>query len=249
MNGLRREKLLRYIEEKEAATLKEMKALFPDVSLMTIHRDLEYLEQRGIIQRVRGGAQAIGTAVEPIFEAREQENSAFKRLIAQKAISLIKPGSSIFLDSGTSCFALARLMPDVEVNIFTIGPNIAIELMKLNNPSINICGGNLNRANLALSGQNTLDMIAEINIDTAFIGTGGYTRENGFTGGKESEARAKALVIKKARTVVALMDSSKLGKILPFTFARLSDFNYIINDGILPEDFLEEAGHLNVTII
>ncbi|MEI6579258.1 MAG: DeoR/GlpR family DNA-binding transcription regulator [Eubacteriales bacterium] len=249
MNGLRREKLLRFIEENEAATLKELNALFPDVSLMTIHRDLEYLEQRGTILRVRGGAQAIGIAIEPVFEAREQENSGPKRIIAQKALSLIKPGSAIFLDAGTSSFALARLMPDINVNIFTIGPNIAIELMKLNNPSINICGGNLNRANLALSGQNTLDMVAEINIDTAFIGTGGYTHENGFTGGKESEARAKALVIKKARTVVALMDSSKLDRILPFTFAKLSDFDYVVNDGRLPEDFLEEAQRLNVTVI
>ena len=249
MNSLRREKLLRYIELKEAATLKEMQALFPDVSLMTIHRDLEYLEERGAILRVRGGAQAISASVEPRFEMREQENSGSKNIIAQKAIPLIKPGSSIFLDAGTTSFALARIMPDIDVNIFTIGPNIAVELMKLNNPSINICGGNLNRANLALSGQSTLDMIAEINIDTAFIGTGGYTHENGFTGGKESEARAKSLVIRKARTVVALMDSSKLGRILPFTFAKLSNFNYVINDGRLPEDFLAEAARLNVTVI
>jgi len=249
MNSLRREKLLRYIELKEAATLKEMQALFPDVSLMTIHRDLEYLEERGAILRVRGGAQAISDSVEPRFEMREQENSGSKNIIAQKAIPLIKPGSSIFLDAGTTSFALARIMPDIDVNIFTIGPNIAVELMKLNNPSINLCGGNLNRANLALSGQSTLDMIAEINIDTAFIGTGGYTQENGFTGGKESEARAKSLVIRKARTVVALMDSSKLGRILPFTFAKLSDFNYVVNDGRLPEDFLAEAARLNVTVI
>jgi len=249
MNGLRREKLLRYIEENEAATLKEMKALFPDVSLMTLHRDLEYLEEQGAILRVRGGAQAIGAAVEPRFEAREQENSGSKNIIAQKALTLIKPGSVIFLDAGTTSFALARIIPDINVNIFTIGPNIAVELMKLDNPSINICGGNLNRANLALSGQSTLDMIAEINIDTAFIGTGGYTHENGFTGGKESEARTKSLVIKKARTVVALMDSSKLGRILPFTFAKLSDFNYVINDGRLPEEFLSEAARLNVSVL
>jgi DeoR family transcriptional regulator, fructose operon transcriptional repressor len=93
------------------------------------------------------------------------------------------------MDAGTSCFSLAKLMPDIYINIFTTGPNIAIELMRLNNPSINICGGNLNRANLALSGQNTLDMIAEINIDTAFIGTGGYTNEKRFYGrqGKRSK--------------------------------------------------------------
>lgn len=223
--------------------------MIPNVSIMTIHRDLEFLEEKGLVLRVRGGAQAKGTEVEPIFETREQENSSLKNIIALKALKLINTGSSLFLDAGTSSFTLARLMPDINISIFTTGPNIAIELMKMNNPSINICGGNLNRANLAISGQNTIDMIAEINIDTAFIGTGGYTHENGFTGGRESEARTKALVIKKARTVVALMDSSKIGKILPFSFAKLSDFNYIINDGNLSEEFLSEANRLNITVI
>lgn len=223
--------------------------MIPNVSVMTIHRDLEFLEEKGLIFRVRGGAQAKRTEVEPVFETREQENSSLKNIIARKALTLIHAGSSIFLDAGTSSFALARLMPDINISIFTTGPNIAIELMKLNNPSINICGGNLNRANLAISGQSTIDMIAEINIDTAFIGTGGYTHENGFTGGRESEARTKSLVINKARTVVALMDSSKIGRILPFSFAKLTDFDFIINDGSLTEDFITEAIRHNITVL
>lgn len=249
MNSLRRDKMLKFIEENNSATLKQLHTLFPQLSTMTIHRDLEFLAQKGAIRRIWGGAQVVSNAVEPEFEAREQENSVFKESMAKKALSLIKPGGSIFLDAGTSCFALARLMPDIDVNIFTTGPNIAIELMKLRNPSINICGGNLNRANLSLSGQNTLDMISEINIDTAFIGAGGYSLENGFTGGKESEARVKSLVVKKARVVVALADSSKIGKTLPFTFAKLLDFHYIINDGRLPAYFLNDAKNMNITVL
>ena len=140
-------------------------------------------------------------------------------------------------------------LQDMELSVFTTGPNIAVELMKLSRPSINICGGNLSRDNLALSGRSTLDMIAGINIDTAFIGTGGYTAESGFTGGKESEAAVKALVISKARTAVALTDSSKIGRILPFTFARLPDFNAVVNDGRLPASFLDEAKRLNITVL
>ncbi len=241
--------MLKFIEENESATLKQLHALFPRLSAMTIHRDLAFLAQKGAILRVRGGAQATSNTVEPEFEVREQENSLLKESMAKKALSLIKPGNSIFLDAGTSCFALAGLMPDIDINIFTTGPNIAIELMKLDNPSINICGGNLNRDNLYLSGQNTLDMISEINIDTAFVGSSGYSHESGFTGGKESEARVKSLIVKKSRLVVALMDSSKIGKTLPFTFAKLSDFHYIIDDGRLPEYFLSDAANLNITVL
>lgn len=59
MNQLRREKIGKYIQEKGAVTVKELSALFPDVSLMTIHRDLEKLEQEGMINRTRGGAVSV----------------------------------------------------------------------------------------------------------------------------------------------------------------------------------------------
>ncbi|NLX94433.1 MAG: DeoR/GlpR transcriptional regulator [Clostridiales bacterium] len=249
MNSLRRDKMLHFIEEHESATLKQLHALFPQLSTMTIHRDLEFLAQKGAIRRIWGGAQVVRNAVEAEFEEREQENSSFKNAMAKKAVSLIKPGDSIFLDAGTSCFALAKLIPDIDINIFTIGPNIAIELMKLNRPSINICGGNLNRSNLSLSGQNTLEMISDINIDMAFVGSGGYSHESGFTGGKESEARVKSLVVKKARVVVAMTDSSKIGKTRPFPFAKLQDFHYIIDDGRLPGHVLSVAADLNITVL
>lgn len=238
-----------HIQEKGAATLKELHTLFPDVSLMTIHRDLDFLEANGFIHRVHGGAQAVGNLVEPGFEARENENSAYKRKMAQKALHLIKPGNAIFLDSGTTCSALAEVLPDTDISVFTTGPNIALTLMRLNKPSVNICGGSINRANLAVSGQSTLDMLKNVNIDTAFIGAGGYSSASGFTGGRESEAKVKELVIRKARTVVAMVDSSKLSRILPFTFARLADFHIVVDDGRLPDDFLEEARKLNITVI
>lgn len=249
MNSVRREKILGFIEESGAATVKQLSALFPGVSLMTIHRDLDFLEAENLIERVRGGARLPQSSVEPRFETRERVNSGYKRIIAQKALLLIQPGSAVFIDAGTTGLALARLLSDMELSVFTTGPNIAVELMKLTRPSINICGGNLSRDNLALSGRSTLDMIAGINIDTAFIGTGGYTAESGFTGGKESEAAVKALVISKARTAVALTDSSKIGRILPFTFARLPDFDAVVNDGRLPASFLDEAKRLNITVL
>ncbi|HOO25725.1 MAG TPA: DeoR/GlpR family DNA-binding transcription regulator [Clostridiales bacterium] len=249
MKAYRRERILSFLNENKAATIKELHSLFPEISLMTIHRDLQFLEEKGALVRVRGGAKSVERNLEPIFTARELENSAAKDHMAQKAVSLIKPGSSIFLDAGTSCLALARHLPDIEVSIFTNAPNIALELMRFQKPSINICGGNLNRANLSLSGHNTLEMLENINIDTAFIGVGGYTPQSGFTGGKENETLVKKLVISRSMKVVALMDTSKIGKVLPYTFAQLGDFDYIVDDGKLPEDFLRAAKEKQVNII
>ena len=244
MNQLRREKIGKYIQEKGAVTVKELSALFPDVSLMTIHRDLEKLEQEGVINRTRGGAVSAvqGSSItEAKLEARMHTNMKAKREMAAKALKLIEQGSAVFLDAGTSSMALAQAMPDMDINIFTTGPNIALELGRLAVPTIHMCGGTLNRFNQAVSGQSTLQMLEQINIATAFLGVSGYTDEGGFTCGKEDEMLVKRLMLQKAGQTVILMDSSKCGKILPYTFGNVEDVDYIITDGGLPEELVRRA--------
>ena len=162
MNQLRREKIGKYIQEKGAVTVKELSALFPDVSLMTIHRDLEKLEQEGVINRTRGGAVSAvqGSSItEAKLEARMHSYMKAKREMAAKALKLIEQGSAVFLVAGTSSMALAQAMPDMDINIFTTGPNIALELGRLAVPTIHMCGGTLNRFNQAVSGQSTLQIL------------------------------------------------------------------------------------------
>lgn len=251
MNQIRRETIGKYIQEKGAVTVKEVSALFSDVSLMTIHRDLEKLEEEGLIVRTRGGAipvsQSNGT--EAKLETRMQTNVKAKRQMAKKALQLIQPGSAVFFDAGTSNMALVQALPDIDLNIFTTGPNIAIELSRLTNPTIHLCGGTLNRSNQALSGASTLAMLEDINIATAFIGVSGYTPEGGFTCGKEDEMLVKKLVLSKAATKIILMDSSKCGKVMPYTFGNLEDVDYVISDNDLPEDFINRAKEAGVVLL
>lgn len=252
MNQLRRENIGKYIQEKGAVTVKEISALFPNVSLMTIHRDLEKLEEEGVILRTRGGAMSPASGsgfTEVKLEARMKTNMKAKREMAQKALQLIEPGSAVFLDAGTSNMALAQALPDMDVNIFTTGPNIALELGRLTMPAIHMCGGTLNRFNQAVSGQSTLQMLEQINIATAFLGVSGYTDQGGFTCGKEDEMLVKSLMMKKAGKKVILMDSSKCGKILPYTFGNIEDVNYIVSDGRLPQELLSRAEQAGVIVL
>lgn len=251
MNQIRREKIRKYIQEKGAVSIKELTELFPDVSVMTIHRDLAKLEEEKLIIRTRGGAMALNYhgVTEGKLETRMQSNVVEKRDIAQKALGLIYTDSTVFFDAGTSCMALAKVLPDIELNIFTTAPNIAVELSHLVNPTIHMCGGTLNRANQAVSGASTLAMLENINIATAFIGVSGYTPDGGFTCGKEDEMQVKRLIMKKAARKVILMDSSKCGKIFPYMFGQMEDVDYIISDGNLPEEFLKLAEETNVTVL
>lgn len=235
MNNIRQIQTREYIEEKHVVTIRELQALHPNVSLMTIHRDLDVLEQMGVIVKIRGGARSVRHTGDPGFEERLRENNSGKLLIASKALELISPHSTVFLDASTTNLVLARKLPDVNLNIFTNAPNIALELCRLSNPSVTLCCGTINRKNMALSGQITLDMLDKINIDLAFVGVSGCSSEAGFTCGMERDMMVKRLVIQKARTSVVLCDQSKFSRLMPYTFAQFSDVDYLICDGTVPE--------------
>lgn len=249
MNSIRQKKICDYIEAKQIVTIKELQSLYPDVSLMTIHRDLDALVQSGMIIKVRGGARAVKHTGDPGFEERLHENNVGKACVARKALPLIRTGSTVFLDASTTNLMLARVMPDINLNIFTTGPNIAIELCKLHNPSITLCCGNLNRKTMALAGQNTLEMLDKINIDLAFIGVSGCNAEAGFTCGTEGDMAVKAMVLRKARTKVIMCDRGKFSRLMPYTFGRFSDVDYLISDDAVPEAIVRDAKTNGVVIL
>lgn len=249
MNSIRQENILKFIEQNHVVTIKQLQVLYPNVSVMTIHRDLDALQAGGAIVKVRGGARSVRHTGDPGYDVRLQENNAGKIVMAQKALELIQQGSSIFLDASTTNLMLARSLPDISLNIFTTGPNIAIELCRLHNPNITLCCGTMNRKNMALSGQNTLEMLQKINIDLAFIGVSGCSAEAGFTCGTESDMVVKRMVIQKARTSVVMCGADKFSRLMPYTFARFSDVDYMICDAPVPESVREAATEANVKMI
>jgi DeoR/GlpR family transcriptional regulator of sugar metabolism len=135
------------------------------------------------------------------------------------------------------------------MNIFTTGPNIAIELSRLQNPNITLCCGTLNRKNMALSGPNTLAMLENINIDIAFVGVSGCYADAGFTCGTEGDMVIKRTVISKARTGVVMCDHTKFSRLMPYTFAGFEDVQYLISDGKVPEAIAQVANKAGVTIL
>ena len=249
MYSIRQEQMKEYIEQKNVVTIRQLQELFPNVSLMTIHRDLDALEEGGTVVKFRGGARSVRHAGDPEFNVRMRENTAGKVIIAEKAISLIQANTSVFLDASTTNLALAKKLSDINLNIFTTGPSVALELCRLHNPVVSLCCGTMNRKNLAVSGQNTLEMLDKINIDIAFIGVSGCSLDAGFTCGTESDMLVKRKVIQKARTTVLMCGKEKLSALMPYTFATFADVDYLVTDAQLPENFMQAAQAANVKIL
>ena len=249
MYSIRQEQMREYIEQKKVVTIRELQDLFPNVSLMTIHRDLDALETNGAIVKFRGGAKSVRLTGDPEFNVRMRENNPGKTVMAKKALALIQPHTSIFLDASTTNLALARSLPDISLNIITTGPSIALELCRLHNPVVTLCCGTINRKNLALSGQNTLEMLSGINIDLAFMGVSGCSVDAGFTCGTEGDMLVKHMVIQKARTSVVMCGHEKFSCLMPYTFAKWQEVDCMISDTEVPENIAQTALQAGVTIL
>ncbi len=247
----RRELVREILNSKPFTSLGELEAAFPDVSSMTLRRDIEYFEKKGEVIKVRGGARSmkhITLTMDDSFGRRLNENTSVKQKIARRAANLIETGRSIFLDSGTTLLELASYIPDERLTITTTGPNIAIELLKYQSIIVNLVGGMVNRHNVSVSGALSNEYIENVNIDIAFISPSGFSLKNGFTSGNWNECELKKLVVKKATKTVVLLDTNKIDKTMPYTFCGLDGVHEIITNERLPRDIEEEAKKCGVKI-
>lgn len=248
----RRQQINDYIQRKQEVFLGELKALVPDVSEMTIRRDLEALEQEGSIVRIHGGAKSvksINRLVEDVFSKRLSVNTEKKRAIGEKAAALIKEDSSIYLDAGSTTMALAERMPDKRLLISTSGINLALELLRLNHCTLNLIGGEASRNSISVAGPQALSCIENLNIDQAFIAATAFSPESGFSCGSINDCELKRRVLKKAKQRILLMDSSKIGKAMPYTFAWAKDIDILICDEAFPKELYEYFTNLGVKIV
>ena len=252
MKAARRQLIAELIQSQPFISLKELEEKFPDVTSMTLRRDIEYFEKQGELIKVRGGARSmkfITSTSDDGYAEREKENYNSKLAIATKALMFMEKGRSYFLDSGTTTMRLAENIPDEHMTITTPGPNIALELAKKQHPIINLVGGIVNRESISVTGSMAIDFLSDISIDVAFIAPSGYSQNNGFSCGNYAESELKNFIVKKARTVIMLMDTSKLDKNLPYTFCRLSDIDILITDKPIPASFLDTAAYPDLRVI
>ncbi len=252
LNTIRRDAIKDILNTKGEVLLSELAEVFPDCSTMTLRRDLKYLEDNGFVKRIRGGAVALSRlsmSAEDVYSYRALDNIAAKKLIADKAANYIEHGRSLYLDSGTTIMQFAKNIPDDYITIITSGPNIALELIKKANPNVTLVGGQLNRNTISLSGASANIFLTSVNIDIAFMSASGFSLQNGFTGGTYSECELKRDVLARAAKVIVLMDSSKVGKSLPYTFGSFEDIDILISDDNLPDEIIAEATDKKVTIV
>lgn len=253
VNNDRQNQILQMVEQKGEVQLQLLKEFFPEVSIMTLRRDLTFLEGEGHLIRTHGGAVSAKklsmiSGEEDAYSRRAAENIEAKIIIAEKAVSLVEQGRSIYFDAGSTIMCVAKVLPDENYSLLTSGANIALELLKKQKTSVVTLGGQLNRNTLSMSGPNAISLLDTINIDVAFMAASGFSVDSGFTVSNAYECELKRKVVKRAKKVILLMDSSKIGKSMPFTYANLEDIDIWVSEKPLESEIMTEAYKFGVKI-
>lgn len=232
-----------FIDKMGKVSFHELESAFPEVSSMTLRRDLQRLEEKNAVLRISGGALSVDSvlkAKEADFAERINYNTAEKLEIADKAVKLVEPKSCVFIDGGSTTTYFARALPDDNFYVLTNALNIAETVLRKDKPTVALLGGDVKKNNFITVGQTCADFIAQINIQTAVMTATGFIKSTGsFTCGSQSEAEVKKRVINKAPNVIMLLDSSKVDKNTPYTFATLDDINCMVVDSKFPKDLKE----------
>lgn len=235
----RREKIVEMVNRLGTVSFAQLKAAFPDVSEMTLRTDLKVLDEERRLVRVHGGAKSVEVVVgtDDFLLRRALRCAPEKAQIAHKTLSLLRPNMTIYLDSGSTTTAFARLIPDEQYQIFTSSLSCANELLRLTKARVFLPGGFMNRYSQSLCGIQACQEIAHMNFDLALLGTTSFCEKAGFSCGMEEEARLKRAVIAQAERSYVLMDAGKIGLTSTFSFATLGEIDGIISDDGLPEIF------------
>jgi DeoR/GlpR family transcriptional regulator of sugar metabolism len=209
------------------------------VSDMTIRRDLEYLQQSGLLEKVHGGAAALAQSAlfEPGFVAKSGLQEAEKEAIAAAASSLVQPGTAIAISAGTTTFALARHLVGVAgLTVVTNSPQVADVLCDRGRPDQTIIlTGGVRTPSDALAGPFAVAALRTVHVDLVFMGIHGMDPHSGFTCPNLLEAETDRAMVDAGRRLVVVADHTKWGVIGISSIASLDQADTVITDGGLDE--------------
>ena len=247
----RRDGIVLFVNSEGSVTFGQIKKAFPGVSEMTLRTDLKALDEARLIVRTHGGARSVEYVVgtDDLLLNRSTRNVEEKAAIARKAKELVRPDSTIFLDSGSTTTALARELDDVRTLAFTNSLTCAAELARLERVRTIMVGGSLNRYSMSLNGSKTVEDVGSLSFDLLFLGVTSFQSATGFACGSDDEAALKRALIAHAEKTVVLMDSSKLGQRSTFKICDLADVDYVVSDGNLTEHFKKYCEEAEVTVL
>jgi DeoR family transcriptional regulator of aga operon len=252
LNEERRREILRALNRDGRVLVKDLARQFR-ISQITIRKDLEFLDARGVIQRTHGGALPVqaGALLDPTLREKEKLHRRQKMQIALAAARLVEEGQSVLLDSGTTTTAIARALKDMSrLTVITNAINIAAELAGTHIDVI-LTGGMLRKNSFSLVGPLAERTLRQLSADILFLGVDGFDTKSGLFTPNLLESEVNRAMVEISRRTVAVCDSSKFGRRSLCNIMPVGAVHEVITDKQIPKaDYraLRESG-VKVTLV
>lgn len=201
-----------------------------NVSEDTVRRDLRDLARANKLRKVHGGAMPISPSVKP-YKTRSYQDQDLKLELAKVAAKLAQDGQVIFVDSGTTCLAIAQSFDlALSATIVTTSPHVAIALENHKKLEIILIGGNINTDDMTVVGATAYNSLQKIHADLCFLGVCSIHISMGITTIDHEQAQLKSIMIENATKTVATATADKLNTAAAFHICDTSSINYIVTD-------------------
>ena len=207
------------------------------VTVVTIRRDLDALESKGLLHRTHGGA----VPIQPLFYQPFRRDRSFvmqverqadeKRRIGYAAAALIEPDETIAVTPGTTAAAVVRALPlNYNLTVVTNTANVVMELSKRKDLKVFVTGGTLHGEWFSLVGPHAIRSLDNMLIHTLFIGADGLDPEWGATSFDQDEGELARTMVEHARRHVAVVDYSKLGRVAGWRICQARILHTLVTD-------------------
>lgn len=235
--------ILDLLQVKNVISIKELtKQLY--VSEMTIRRDLMLLSSDNLVELIPGGAilkphSEIEKGEENYLITHEEtRRSREKAKIGKKAASMIEPNDTIILDAGSTVEYIAKFIwEELPVTILCHALNVLVELYRKKNCHLIFAGGYFHPNTLVFESQEGIILIGKTRADKAFMAASGVSEQLGVTCINPYELEIKKAILKSAKTKILAVDSTKFGKVKIAYFADLQEFDMVITDDGISEEY------------
>lgn len=206
-----------------------------DVTTETIRKDLKVLEERGVLTKKHGSAIVRNAYYQLPFDVKLQEHTVEKQLIARKALEFIEDDSIVYLDPGSTCLQLAKILR-LKKNITVLTNSLPIaDIICDSGLDLIMTGGKLQKRGRALIGYYATNVIDSIRIDIAFLGCDGFLDMDGPMTFSMEHAEVNRHILNHSKKSILLCDASKFTKTSTYQYANFSDYDVMITNEITQE--------------
>lgn len=245
----RQARIQKLVQDQGIVKVTELSRMF-GVTELTIRRDLDILENHGILDRTHGGAiLRHRMRIEPLYTEKDQIYQEQKEKIGKAVNYFVEEGDTLFVNTGSTASQVLRNLSGKKLRVITSNAGAVLDV-KAPEIELILTGGLFRRQSNSLIGGFTHCLLNQVIGSKAIIGVDGFSVHYGLTTPVHEEAEVGRIMIERTHgPVIVVADHSKMGVVSNFVTSSIDNIHTVITDSGIAEDFKRELEHHNIRVV